>query len=50
MRLAAEYLNCSVLDLADADPEWRRMALAILRARKSAEDQRQGENKRDSML
>jgi hypothetical protein len=36
MRAAAEYLGCSVLELADADPSWRRAALLVLHAKADA--------------
>jgi hypothetical protein len=40
MRAAAEYLQCSVPELAAADPEWRRMALTVLRAQAEVADRR----------
>lgn len=42
MRAAAEYLGCSVLELAAADPSWRQAALQVLHARADAKTHRKG--------
>lgn len=42
MRAAAEYLGCSVIELAEADPSWRRAAMTVLHARADAKTHRKG--------
>jgi len=42
MRAAAEYLGCSVLELAAADPSWRRAALLVLQAKSDSKTHRTG--------